>query len=75
MKTPRTRIASIIAKRTLRDGSSRAYAKEIAALLVSEGRVDELDSCDGAGDLNRLVDVELRLYGMVGRCHKWHSYQ
>ena len=44
MKTPRTRIASTIADRTLKHGTSRKLAKEVAALLLSEGRVGELDS-------------------------------
>jgi F0F1-type ATP synthase delta subunit len=44
MKTPRTRIAQAIADQTLKSGDSKAYAKQIAALLLSERRVGELDS-------------------------------
>lgn len=44
MKLSRTRIASTIADRTLQHGTSRKLAKEVAALLLSEGRVSELDS-------------------------------
>ncbi|MEO6761469.1 MAG: F0F1 ATP synthase subunit delta [Candidatus Saccharimonadales bacterium] len=43
-KTSRTRIASVIADHTLRHGGSEQYAKEIAAYLISERRVDGLDS-------------------------------
>ena len=45
MKTPRTAIASTIAAHTYDDGGiTETYAKQIAALLISEGRVDELNS-------------------------------
>lgn len=44
MKTPRTRIAGAVADQTLAKGVSKAYAREVAAYLLSEGRVDELDS-------------------------------
>lgn len=44
MKTPRTRIASTIADRTLKSGSSAKLSHEIAAYLLSEGRVSELNS-------------------------------
>lgn len=44
MKAPRTRIASVIADRTLKSGVSKNFATEIAAYLLSEGRVSELDS-------------------------------
>lgn len=44
MKTPRTKIASTIAARTLKSGASSDLAKEIAAYLLAEGRVDELES-------------------------------
>ena len=44
MKTSRTRIARIIAERSLKDGFSGQYAQEIAAYLLSEGRVSELES-------------------------------
>jgi F0F1-type ATP synthase delta subunit len=44
MKLPRTRISSVIADRILKDGVSAEFSKEIAAYLLSEGRVNELDS-------------------------------
>lgn len=44
MKTPRVRIASIIADKTLAQGVSKEYAREVAAYLLGEGRVGELDS-------------------------------
>ena len=44
MKTPRTRIASTIAERTLQKGLSKRLSQEVAAYLLSERRVNELDS-------------------------------
>ncbi|MFA5004047.1 MAG: F0F1 ATP synthase subunit delta [Candidatus Saccharimonadales bacterium] len=44
MKTSRTRIASSIADRTLKSGSSKEYAGKIAAYLLSERRLSELNS-------------------------------
>ncbi|MEJ0073706.1 MAG: F0F1 ATP synthase subunit delta [Candidatus Saccharibacteria bacterium] len=44
MKTPRTRIAGAVADRTLAKGVTKPYAREIAAYLLAEGRVGELDS-------------------------------
>jgi len=44
MKTPRTRIASTIADQTLAKGVDKTYAREVAAYLLNEGRVGELDS-------------------------------
>ena len=44
MKTPRVRIARVIAKRTQTGGLDKAEAKSIAAYLLAEGRVSELDS-------------------------------
>ena len=45
MKTPRTAIASTIAAHTFyEEGITKDYAKQVAALLISEGRVDELNS-------------------------------
>lgn len=44
MKTRRTRIASTIADQTLSKGSSKQLANQIAAYLLSERRVGELDS-------------------------------
>lgn len=44
MKAPRTRLAKLIAERTLKQGVSKRFDKEVAAYLLSEGRVNELDS-------------------------------
>lgn len=44
MKTRRTRIAQTIADRTLKSGSSKKLSQEIAAYLLAERRVSELDS-------------------------------
>jgi F0F1-type ATP synthase delta subunit len=44
MKTPRTKIARTIADKTLSKGVSKRLSKEVAAYLLSERRVNELDS-------------------------------
>lgn len=44
MKQSRVRIARIIADRALKQGVSRRFSQEIAAYLLSERRVNELDS-------------------------------
>ncbi|HEX7633062.1 MAG TPA: F0F1 ATP synthase subunit delta [Candidatus Saccharimonadales bacterium] len=44
MKQPRTQLARTIADTTLKKGVSKKYAQEIAAYLLTEGRVQELDS-------------------------------
>ena len=44
MKTPRNRISRTLADRTLKSGSSTKLTKEIAAYLLSERRVAELES-------------------------------
>lgn len=44
MKTPRTRIAATVADHTLAEGASKDYVRELAAYLLSERRVGELDS-------------------------------
>jgi F0F1-type ATP synthase delta subunit len=44
VKTRRTRIASSIASQTLKSGSSHKLSQQIAAYLLSERRVGELDS-------------------------------
>ncbi len=59
MKTPLTRIASAVAAHTYYDGASKAYSKQIAALLLADGRVGELDS------LLRDVQVDWALHGYV----------
>jgi F0F1-type ATP synthase delta subunit len=59
MKIPRSKIAHQIATRTLENGADAAYAKEIAAYLLSEGRVGEVDS------LLRDVQAEWAEHGYV----------
>ena len=44
MKAPRRRIAATIADDTLKNGASKDYARELAAYLLAERRVGELDS-------------------------------
>jgi len=44
MKTPRTRIASAIADRSLKGASPKQLSREVAAYLLAEGRVSELNS-------------------------------
>lgn len=45
MKIARTRIAGVVADKTLKDKEvSKAYAQEVAALLLSEGQVGQLSS-------------------------------
>jgi F0F1-type ATP synthase delta subunit len=43
-KTPRARIAQTIADKTLSQGSNKQLSKEIAAYLISERRVNDLNS-------------------------------
>jgi F0F1-type ATP synthase delta subunit len=44
MKASRIRIAATIADKTLAQGTSKEYAQKVAAYLLSERRVGELDS-------------------------------
>ncbi len=44
MKQARTKIAQVIADRTLKKGVSKQLSREVAAYLLSERRVNELDS-------------------------------
>lgn len=44
MKASRTRLARLIADKTLKQGVSRRFNKEVAAYLLSEHRTNELDS-------------------------------
>lgn len=44
MKVSRTRIAGVIAARTLKGGLSKRLSREVAAYLLSERRINELDS-------------------------------
>lgn len=59
MKTPRFDIASTIAAHTYYDGIKKDYVKQIAALLLSERRVGELDS------LLRDIQADWALHGYV----------
>jgi F0F1-type ATP synthase delta subunit len=43
-KQPRTKLAHLITDRTLQSGVSKDFSMEIAAYLLSERRVNELDS-------------------------------
>lgn len=43
-KAPRTRLAKLVADQTLKKGPSKRFNREVAAYLLSEGRVNELDS-------------------------------
>lgn len=44
MKARRTRIARVVAEHTLKAGASKGFVRELAAYLLTEGRVAELDS-------------------------------
>lgn len=44
MKARRTRIAQVVADRTLKSGISRRLSRDVAAYLLSEGRTGELES-------------------------------
>jgi len=44
MKAPRTRLARTIADRTRKQGTTKQLSQEVAAYLLSEGRVSELNS-------------------------------
>jgi F0F1-type ATP synthase delta subunit len=44
MKVSRTRLAKLVADTTLQKGASKGFDREVAAYLLSEGRVNELDS-------------------------------
>ena len=59
MRTPRSDIASTIAAHTYYDGNSKEYARQIAAMLLVEGRVAELDS------LLRDIQADWALHGYV----------
>lgn len=60
-KAPRTRIASLVADRTLQHGVSKELSREVAAYLLSEHRVSELDSVlrDVMGDWESAGYVEV----------------
>lgn len=44
MKQPRAKLARALAGKTLKSGSSRRLSREVAAYLLSEGQVGELES-------------------------------
>jgi F-type H+-transporting ATPase subunit delta len=44
MKTPRTRIANLVAQRSLKSGVNKPLSREVAAYLMEENRTDELYS-------------------------------
>src|SRR4051812_47336303 len=44
MKQPRIKLARIIAERSLKTGISKPFSQEVAAYLLAERRVNELDS-------------------------------
>lgn len=44
MKQPRSKIAHTIADRTVKGGSTKAITKQVAAYLLAERRVNDLDS-------------------------------
>jgi len=59
MKTPRHDIATTIAAHTYYDGIKPDYVKQIAAMLLYEGRVSELES------LLRDIQADWALHGYV----------
>lgn len=44
MKLPRTQISNMVAGRILKDGASKKFVNEVAAYLLMERRVNDLDS-------------------------------
>ncbi len=44
MKQSRTKLAQTIADKTLKSGSSRRLSREVAAYMLSEGQIGELES-------------------------------
>jgi F-type H+-transporting ATPase subunit delta len=59
MKTPRHDIAATIAAHTYHDGIKQDYVRQIAAMLLHEGRVNELES------LLRDIQADWALHGYV----------
>jgi F0F1-type ATP synthase delta subunit len=61
MKQPRTKLAKTIADQTLAHGASKEYAQEIAAYLLAENRVGDLDSIlrDVQGDWAKAGFIEV----------------
>lgn len=44
MKEPRYQLARVLAKRSLKTGGGKKFAREVAAYLLDNSRVNELDS-------------------------------
>lgn len=44
MKAPRTRISRVIADKTLKQGPSKRFSRQVAAYLLAERRTGELES-------------------------------
>lgn len=61
MKAPRTRISQAIADKTLKQGVSSRYSREIAAYLLAERRTSQLESIlrDVQGDWAKAGQVEV----------------
>jgi len=61
MKARRTRIAQVIADKTLKQGGSKRFSQEIAAYLLAERRTGQLDSIlrDVQGDWAAAGRVEV----------------
>ena len=61
MKAPRTRIARVIADKTLKQGPSKRLAREVAAYLLAERRTGQLESImrDVQGDWAEAGRVEV----------------
>lgn len=64
MKQPRTKLARLVADKTLKKGASKRLSQEIAAYLLIEGRTSELDSIlrDVQADWSRAGFVEVLAY-------------
>lgn len=64
MKQPRSKLARLIADKTLQQGVSKELAREIAAYLLAERRVQEVDSIlrDVAADWAEAGIVEVLAY-------------
>lgn len=64
MKQSRTKLARLIADQTLAKGSSKRFTQEVAAYLLTERRVNELDSVlrDVQADWAEAGQVEVLTY-------------
>lgn len=63
-KVPRTRLAAYIADHALKHGSDERFAREVAAYLLAEGRVNGLDSIlrDVMDDWSKAGHLEVLAY-------------